>query len=111
MDTMRMESGFLHWGHDISPDENQYQAGLNFAISYKKPFEFIGKEQLLKIKKQKQDKRFAMLFLKNSQPGNPLLLNEEPIYLNNKITNIKHTENKITQIEINNKNKSSYFSI
>ena len=28
MDTMRMESGFLHWGHDISPEENQYQAGL-----------------------------------------------------------------------------------
>ena len=30
MDTMRMESGFLHWGHDISPEENQYQAYLNF---------------------------------------------------------------------------------
>ena len=48
MDTMRMESGFLHWGHDISPEENQYQAGLNFTISYKKPFDFIGKENLLK---------------------------------------------------------------
>ena len=48
MDIMRMESGFLHWGHDISPEENQYQAGLNFAISYKKPFDFIGKEKLLK---------------------------------------------------------------
>ena len=34
LDTMRMESGFLHWGHDISPEENQYQAGLNFTISY-----------------------------------------------------------------------------
>ena len=36
LDTMRMETGFLHWGHDISPEENQYQAGLNFAISFKK---------------------------------------------------------------------------
>ena len=36
MDIMRMESGFLHWGHDISPEENQYEAGLNFAVSYKK---------------------------------------------------------------------------
>ena len=36
MDTMRMETGYLHWGHDISPEENQYQAGLEFAISYKK---------------------------------------------------------------------------
>jgi 4-methylaminobutanoate oxidase (formaldehyde-forming) len=85
MDIMRMESGFLHWGHDISPEENQYQAGLNFTISYKKPFNFIGKEKLLKIKDQKQDKRFVMLTLKNSKPGHPLLLHEEPIYLNDKI--------------------------
>ena len=82
---MRMESGFLHWGHDISPEENQYQAGLNFAISFKKPFNFIGKEQLQKIKDQKLDRRFAMLVLKNSEPGNPLLLHEEPIYLDDDI--------------------------
>jgi sialic acid synthase SpsE/protoporphyrinogen oxidase len=31
--------------------------------------------------------------------------NKGKIYLNNKITNIKHIENKITQIEISNKNK------
>ena len=85
MDIMRMESGFLHWGHDISPEENQYQAGLNFAISYKKPFNFIGKEKLLKIKNKDLDKRFVMLTLKNGKPGNPLLLHEEPIYLKNKI--------------------------
>jgi len=85
MDTMRMESGFLHWGHDISPEENQYQAGLNFTISYKKPFDFIGKEKLLKIKNQKLDRRFVMLALKESKPGEPLLLHEEPIYLDDKI--------------------------
>ena len=85
MDIMRMESGFLHWGHDISPEENQYQAGLNFTISFKKDFNFIGKEKLLKIKDNKQDKRFAMLVLKESNPGNPLLLHEEPIYLDNEI--------------------------
>ena len=85
MDIMRMESGFLHWGHDISPEENQYQAGLNFAISYKKPFDFIGKERLLKIKDQKLDRRFVMLTLKESMPGKPLLLHEEPIYLKNEI--------------------------
>ncbi len=85
LDTMRMESGFLHWGHDISPEENQYQAGLNFAISYKKPFDFTGKEKLLQIKDQKLDKRFIMLVLKDSKPGEPLLLHEEPIYLDNKI--------------------------
>ena len=85
MDTMRMESGFLHWGHDISPEENQYQAGLNFAISYKKNINFIGKKAVEKIKLQKLDRRFVMFILKNNEPGIPLLLHEEPIYLDDKI--------------------------
>ena len=85
MDIMRMESGFLHWGHDISPEENQYQAGLQFAISFKKNINFIGKEALLKIKDQKQKKFLAMMVLKDNKPGQPLLLHEEPIYLDDKI--------------------------
>jgi 4-methylaminobutanoate oxidase (formaldehyde-forming) len=80
MDTMRMESGYLHWGHDMSPEENQYQAGLQFAISYKKNIDFIGKEALLKIKDKKQNKKLVMLVLKDSKPGEPLLLHDEPIY-------------------------------
>ena len=63
MDTMRMESGFLHWGHDISPEENQYQAGLNFAISYKKETSFVGKESLLKIKDQEQTRKIYYVIL------------------------------------------------
>jgi 4-methylaminobutanoate oxidase (formaldehyde-forming) len=85
MDTMRMESGFLHWGHDISPEENQYQAGLNFTISFKKKFDFIGRDKLLEIKDQKFDRRFVMLVLKENKAGSPLLLHEEPIYLDNDI--------------------------
>ena len=85
MDIMRMESGFLHWGHDISPEENQYQAGLNFAISYKKNIDFIGKSALIKIKDKKPYKQMMMFILKDSKPGEPLLLHEEPIYLENKI--------------------------
>jgi 4-methylaminobutanoate oxidase (formaldehyde-forming) len=85
MDTMRMESGFLHWGHDISPEENQYEADLRFAISYNKDVNFIGKEALIKIKDKKQNKKFVMLTLENSKPGEPLLLHDEPIYLEDKI--------------------------
>ncbi|MDC3145826.1 FAD-dependent oxidoreductase [Candidatus Pelagibacter sp.] len=85
LDTMRMETGFLHWGHDISPEENQYQAGLNFLISYKKNVDFIGKDSLAKIKGKPLDKRMIMLTLKDSQPGQPLLLHDEPIYLDDKI--------------------------
>jgi len=85
LDTMRMETGFLHWGHDISPEENQYQAGLNFAISYKKNIDFIGKDALSKIKNKPLDKRMMMFTLKDNQPGQPLLLHDEPIYLEDKI--------------------------
>ena len=85
MDTMRMESGFLHWGHDISPEENQYQAGLKFTISYKKNINFIGKDALLKIKDKPLDKTLMMFNLKDGKPGEPLLLHDEPIYLDDKI--------------------------
>ncbi|MDC1280211.1 FAD-dependent oxidoreductase [Pelagibacteraceae bacterium] len=85
MDIMRMESGFLHWGHDISPEENQYQAGLSFTISYKKDVDFVGRQALEKIKKEKIKNKFIMLTLKDSRPGAPLLLHDEPIYLNNEI--------------------------
>ena len=85
MDIMRMESGFLHWGHDISPEENQYQAGLSFTISNKKEVDFIGKQALEKIKNKKIKSRFAMFTLKKSTPGEPLLLHDEPIYLEDKI--------------------------
>ena len=85
MDTMRMESGYLHWGHDMSPEENQYQAGLGFAVSYKKNIDFIGKDSLVKLKEKNPSKKLIMLALEKSSPGNPLLLHDEPIYFDDKI--------------------------
>ena len=89
LDILRMESGFVHWGHDISPEENQYQAGLNFTINYKKNIDFIGKQALLKIKEKPLDKRLMMFVFEKSKPGEPLNLHDEPIYLEDKI--IGHT--------------------
>tara|TARA_B100000579_G_scaffold83056_1_gene64764 strand:+ start:187 stop:2625 length:2439 start_codon:yes stop_codon:yes gene_type:complete len=85
MDTMRMETGYLHWGHDISPEENQYESGLGFAVNFKKNIDFIGKESLSILKQKKQKKKLVMLTLNNSKPGEPLLLHDEPIYFDNKI--------------------------
>jgi 4-methylaminobutanoate oxidase (formaldehyde-forming) len=85
MDTLRMEKGYLHWGHDISPAENQYESGLNFAISFKKDVNFIGKDFLNKIKDKKQKKKLVILSLKDSKPGYPLILHDEPVYCEKKI--------------------------
>ena len=85
MDTMRMEKGYLHWGHDMSPEENQYEAGLKFAISFKKNIDFVGKKAIEKIKNEKIKKMMVMFTLKNNKPGAPLLLHDEPIYCDGKI--------------------------
>jgi len=120
LDTMRMECGFLHWGHDISPEENQYQSGLDFTISFKKKVDFVGREALEKIKEKKPDRKFSMFVLKNNEPGKPLILHDEPIYLEDKIIGrttsgnysfnyrknlaFGYIENKFSDEELNNKN-------
>ncbi|MDC0205279.1 FAD-dependent oxidoreductase [Pelagibacteraceae bacterium] len=85
MDTLRMEKGYLHWGHDISPEENPYEAGVKFIISFKKNINFIGRDSLNQIKDKKINKKFVMLSLDKSKPGYPLLLHDEPIYYDGKI--------------------------
>ena len=84
MDIMRMEKGYLHWGHDISPGENPYEAGLGFAVKINKEYDFIGKKSLIALK-DKQKKQFAMFTLDQANPGFPLLLHDEPIYFDGKI--------------------------
>ena len=84
MDIMRMEKGYLHWGHDISPAENPYEANLDFAVKLNKKENFIGKD-FLKKTKQLKSKKFAMFSINNSEPGNPLVLHDEPIFFENKI--------------------------
>ena len=120
LDTMRMECGFLHWGHDISPEENQYQSGLDFTISFKKKVDFVGREALNKIKENKPDKKFSMFVLKDNEPGKPLILHDESIYLEDKIIGrttsgnysfnyrknlaFGYIENKFSEEELINKN-------
>ncbi len=84
MDIMRMEKGYLHWGHDISPEENPYEANLGFTVKLNKKYDFIGKAKLQEVKDNPK-KQLVMLTLVDSKPGKPLLLHDEPIYLNNKI--------------------------
>ncbi|SVA77826.1 uncharacterized protein METZ01_LOCUS130680, partial [marine metagenome] len=84
MDIMRMEKGYLHWGHDISPAENPFEAGLGFAVKLNRDYDFIGKKSLFETKTI-QKKQFAMFTLDQADPGSPLLLHDEPIYYEGKI--------------------------
>ncbi len=84
MDIMRMEKGYLHWGHDISPAENPLEAKLGFAVKLNKKEDFIGKD-FLKSNKNLIKKILIMCTINDSKPGNPLVLHDEPIFLENKI--------------------------
>ncbi|NOT80517.1 MAG: FAD-dependent oxidoreductase [Bacteriovoracaceae bacterium] len=47
--SLRMEKGYKDYGHDIDNTDNAFEAGLGFAVDFKKPH-FIGREMALKQK-------------------------------------------------------------
>ena len=49
LNSLRMEKGFRHWGHDIGPADNMLEAGLGFAA---KPdaSDFIGRDAFVAAK-------------------------------------------------------------
>ncbi len=87
LDILRLEKKFLHWGHDITSENNPLEAGLSFAVNLEKAEDFIGKKAIEKISKRPLKKKLELFSIKkrNLKPGNPLMLHDEPIYLKNNI--------------------------
>jgi len=76
MDSLRMEKGYRSWGHDIGGEDTPLEAGLGFAVAFKKE-EFVGREVLLRQRDKPLARRLVMFTLADSEP---LLLGDEPIY-------------------------------
>ena len=57
MNSLRLEAGYRHWGHDISDEDTPLEAGLGFAVAWDKPGGFIGREALLNQKGSSRTKR------------------------------------------------------
>ena len=94
LDILRLEKKFLHWGHDITSETNPFEAGLSFAVNFKKRHNFLGREALEKIKYETPKKRLELFSLKNNfTPGKPLLLHDEPIFSNEKIVGYTTSSN------------------
>ena len=86
LDILRLEKKFLHWGHDITSENNPIEAGLSFAINLKKKENFIGRKIIEQSINKPTLKSLQLFSLKNSfEPGKPLLLHDEPIFYKNKI--------------------------
>jgi len=54
-DTLRLEMGYILSGIDIADENNPIEAGLEWAVKWRK--NFIGKEALLKIREKGVSKK------------------------------------------------------
>jgi glycine cleavage system aminomethyltransferase T len=82
VNSLRLEKGFRHWGHDIGSEDNLIQSGLSFAA---KPDagDFIGRDAFLQQKAAGLPDRRLVQF-KLDDPD-PLLYHNEPIIMDGSI--------------------------
>ena len=77
MDSLRSEKGYRHWGHDITQAETPLEAGLGFAVSFKKDVAFIGREALERQRRAGLLQRLVHVMLAEPEP---FMFHDETIY-------------------------------
>jgi glycine cleavage system aminomethyltransferase T len=77
MNSLRMEKGYRHWGHDITDEDTPLEAGLGFAVAWNKKPTFIGREALLRQRERGLRRRLVQVALRDQ---GPLLYHNEPIW-------------------------------
>lgn len=77
LNSLRMEKGYRHWGHDITDEDTPLEAGLHFAVAWNKPDGFIGRDALLRQKQLGVTRRLIQVALNDSSR---LLYHNEPIW-------------------------------
>ena len=78
MESLRVEKAYRAWGHELSPDNTPFEAGLSFAIDFDKG-DFIGRDALLERKKEALKRRVVMFVLEDAEPilwGGELILRD-----------------------------------
>lgn len=78
INSLRMEKGYRHWGHDIGEEDTPLQAGLGFAVAFDKP-DFIGREALLRQREAGPLDRRLMQVRVEAGGIPPHLYHNEPI--------------------------------
>ncbi len=77
LNSLRMEKGYRHWGHDVTPDTTPLEAGLGFAVAWDKPAGFIGRDALLRQREAGLHTRMVQFALADPDA---LLNHNEPIW-------------------------------
>lgn len=76
MNTLRLEAGYRHWGHDITDQDTPLEAGLGFAVGWEKA-SFKGRAALLAQRELPPTKRLIQFRLEDPER---LLYHDEPIH-------------------------------
>ncbi len=80
MNSLRLEAGYRHWGHDITDEDTPLEAGLGFTIAWEKEGGFIGREALMSQRSVAAlSKRLAQFKLDDPDR---ILYHDEPILRN-----------------------------
>jgi glycine cleavage system aminomethyltransferase T/glycine/D-amino acid oxidase-like deaminating enzyme len=82
MNSLRMEKAYRHWGHDITDEDTPLEAGLGFAVAWKKPGGFLGSAALQRQKSAGVQRRLVNFKLSVDQP---LVYHNEPIWRDGRI--------------------------
>ena len=76
LDSLRMERGYRHYGHDISAWDTPLEAGLNFAVDLNKNDDYIGRTTI-----QKQLGRLTrQMVIFSLEDPDLLFYNQEPVF-------------------------------
>ena len=78
LNSMRLEKGFRHWGHDIGAEDNLLQAGLSF-VARPDAGDFLGRDVFIQQKSAGLPDRRLVQFL--LQDSGPLLYHNEAIIM------------------------------
>ncbi|EWH03574.1 FAD-dependent oxidoreductase [Halomonas sp. BC04] len=79
LNSLRIEKGYRHFGHDVTEEDTPLEAGLSFAVAFNKPGGFIGKEALQRQKAEGIRKRMVLFRFLDPEATSH---HEEPIYRN-----------------------------
>ena len=81
IDTLRLEKGYRYWGADMNPDYTPYEAGTGAFVRLDKG-DFIGREALLKVKKEGVKQKLCCMTLADKSA---IALGNEPIFKDGKV--------------------------
>ena len=79
INSLRMEKGYRHWGHDIGEEDSPLQAGLGFAVAFDKAGGFIGRDALLRQKDAGTPERRLVQIRIEADGEPPHLYHNEPL--------------------------------